>query len=116
MLASSLPHRIVIDTLTDVQDNITGEITQSWNEYVSTWAKVTPFSNKDMLNAQAKFTLSKMRCVIRYNQTTKGITSNMRVRWREKYYRIEGEPYADNVKGVDWLTLNLSTGEKSWQQ
>ena len=116
MRASELPHRILVEQLLSVQDQVTGEITQAWVDYVKVWAKVTPFSNKDRLSAQAVGVLSKMRCIVRYSTLTQAITSDMRVLWRGKYYRIEGDPYADNIKGVDWLTINLATGEKTWQE
>lgn len=115
MLASDLPHRIAIESLTNIQDQETGELTQSWGLYANLYAKVTPFSNKDRMQAQALNSLSKMRCVVRYNSLTKGIVSDMRVKWRDKYYRIDGEPYADNEKGLEWLTMNLTSGEESWQ-
>ena len=114
MLASDLPHRIVIESLTNVQDQETGELTQSWSLYANLYAKVTSFSNKDRMQAQALNSMSKMRCVVRYNSLTRVITSDMRLKWRDKYYRIDGEPYADNDKGLVFLTINLMSGEESW--
>lgn len=114
MMAGELTHTVIVEAPSEVQDPETGEIIETWRLYAKLRAKVTPFSNKDRLAAQAVNSLSKLRCTLRYNSVSMGIESAMRVKWRGVYYRIEGEPYSDNKRGTDKVTINLATGEKSW--
>ena len=55
------------------------------------------------------------RCRIRYSSKAIQINSTMRVMFRDKYWKIDGDPMPDNQSGLEWLTLNLAEGEDAWQ-
>lgn len=113
--AGKLPHRITIEHFEEVQDQETGRITNQWTVFAKLWSKVEPLSTKDQLQAQAINSKMTARCRIRYSSKAVQITSKMRVLFREKYWKIDGEPMADNESGLEWITLNLAEGESAWQ-
>ena len=116
MNAGKLPHRIRIESSTETQDQKTGHITNEWSEFATVWGKLEPLSTKDILQAQAINSTMSARCKIRYSKKAIQIDSTMRVLFRGKYWKIDGEPMPDNESGLEWLTLNLAEGESSWQK
>lgn len=112
--AGNLPHRIIVQALTKIQDPNTGRLTSIWSDFAKVWAKVDPLSTKDRLQAQAVNSNMTARCKIRYSSKTIQIDSTMRVLFRTKYWKIDGDPMPDNQSGLEWLTLNLAEGDKSW--
>lgn len=115
MQSGKLPHRITIEHFEEVQDQEIGRITNQWTEFTKVWAKVEPLSTKDVLSAQAINSTMSARCRMRYSSKSAQITSKMRLLFRSKYWKIDGEPMADNESGLEWLTINLSEGESAWQ-
>ena len=116
MQSGKLPHRITIEHQTEgEQDQVTGYVPIIWAEFAKVWGKLEPLSTKDQLQAQAINSTMTARCKIRYSSKAIQVNSTMRVMFRSKYWKIDGDPIADNESGLEWLTLNLSEGESSWQ-
>ena len=117
MQSGKLPHRITIEYETEgEQDQVTGYVPIIWTEFTKVWGKLEALSTKDQLQAQAINSSMTARCKIRYSIKASQIDSTMRVLFRGKYWKIDGDPISDNQSGLEWLTLNLSEGESSWQQ
>lgn len=116
MQSGKLPHRITIEHQTEgEQDQVTGYVPIIWAEFAKVWGKLEPLSTKDQLQAQAINSTMTARCKIRYSSKAIQVNSTMRVMFRDKYWKIDGDPITDNESGLEWLTLNLSEGESSWQ-
>jgi SPP1 family predicted phage head-tail adaptor len=114
--AGKLTHRITIQhEIEGDQDQVTGHVPVIWTEFTKVWGKLEALSTKDQLQAQAINSTMTARCRIRYSSTASQIDSTMRVLFRGKYWKIDGDPIPDNESGLEWLTLNLSEGESSWQ-
>lgn len=77
-----------------------------WEHILTVWGQFTPLSVKDVINAQAQDTDITARLKIRHRTD---ITHVMRVEHRGVMYEIVGEPLADNVSGLDYLTLALKS-------
>lgn len=117
MQSGKLPHRITIEYETEGdQDQVTGYVPIIWTEFTKVWGKLEALSTKDQLQAQAINSSMTARCKIRYSIKASQIDSTMRVLFRGKYWKIDGDPIPDNESGLEWLTLNLAEGESSWQQ
>ena len=117
MQSGKLPHRITIEYETEGdQDQVTGYVPVIWTEFAKLWGKLEGLSTKDQLQAQAVNSSMTARLKIRYSSKSALINSTMRVLFRGKYWKIDGDPVADNESGLEWLTINLSEGESSWQQ
>lgn len=113
--AGKLQHRITIQhEIEGDQDPETGRIKNEWVEFTKVWGKHEGLSTRDQLQAQAINSTMTARCRIRYSSTASQINSKMRVLFRGKYWKIDGDPVADNESGLEWLTLNLSEGESGW--
>lgn len=116
MQSGKLPHRITIEYETEGdQDQVTGYVLITWMEFTKVWGKLEALSTKDQLQAQAINSNMTGRCRIRYSSKAAQIDSTMRVLFRGKYWKIDGDPIPDNESGLEWLTLNLAEGESSWQ-
>lgn len=116
MQSGKLPHRITIEYETEgEQDQVTGYVPIIWAEFAKVWGKLEALSTKDQLQAQAINSSMTARCKIRYSSTASQINSTMRVLFRGKYWKIDGDPISDNQSGLEWLTLNLAEGLESWR-
>lgn len=116
MQSGKLPHRITIEHQTEGdQDQVTGYVPIIWAEFAKVWGKLEPLSTKDQLQAQAINSTMTARCKIRYSSKAIQVNSTMRVMFRGKYWKIDGDPIPDNESGLEWLTLNLAEGETPWQ-
>lgn len=116
MQSGRLPHRITIEhEIEGEQDKITGYVPIIWTEFAKVWGKLEALSTKDQLQAQAINSSMTARCRIRYSTKASQINSTMRVLFRGKYWKIDGDPIPDNESGLEWLTLNLAEGLESWQ-
>lgn len=117
MQSGKLPHRITIEYETEgEQDKVTGYVPTIWAEFAKVWGKLEALSTKDQLQAQAINSSMTARCKIRYSTKASQINSTMRVLFRGKYWKIDGDPIPDNQSGLEWLTLNLAEGDSSWDQ
>lgn len=116
MQSGKLPHRITIEYETEgEQDQVTGYVPIIWAEFAKVWGKLEALSTKDQLQAQAINSSMTARCKIRYSIKASQIDSTMRVLFRGKYWKIDGDPISDNQSGLEWLTLTLAEGESLWQ-
>ena len=114
MQSGKLPHRITIEYETEgEQDQVTGYVPIIWTEFTKVWGKLEALSTKDQLQAQAINSSMTARCKIRYSIKAAQINSTMRVLFRGKYWKIDGDPISDNQSGLEWLTLNLAEGLES---
>lgn len=116
MQSGKLRHLITIEHQTEgEQDQVTGYVPIIWAEFAKVWGKLEPLSTKDQLAAQAVSSKMTARCRIRYSSKSSQINSTMRVMFRDKYWKIDGDPMPDNKSGLEWLTLNLAEGEAEWK-
>lgn len=116
MQSGKLPHRITIEyEIEGDQDQVTGYVPIIWTEFTKVWGKLEALSTKDQLQAQAINSSMTARCKIRYSIKASQIDSTMRVLFRGKYWKIDGDPISDNQSGLEWLTLNLAEGLESWR-
>lgn len=105
MNASQLRHRVTLLT----QQSTINELGEHLTEWVATkkiWAHVTPLSVKDMMVAQGTGSRMTARCTIRHQA---GITSGMRLLYKDQHYAITGDPLPDPKSGREYLTLMLET-------
>ena len=71
-----------------------------------------PTFQQGMLLAKAANSSIQARAKVRYSSTTKQVDSTMRVLFDGYYYKIDGNPMRDPDSRREYLTINLSTGEK----
>ena len=101
-----LRHRVVIERLTDVQDPITGEMTQSWSIYDQRWAEYVANSVSQFIAASATQSEVKGRFALRADD---GIVPSMRIIHRGKRYEILGV-MPDPDSGLEFITCAVSEG------
>ncbi|HFX6304348.1 phage head closure protein [Acinetobacter nosocomialis] len=112
--ASNLRHRITIQKATQTQDQNTGKLIPLWSNFATIWAEVTDLSTRDVIAAQAANSTIQARAKVRFSSTTNQIDSTMRVLFDGYYYKIDGKPMRDPDSRREYLTINLSTGDKAW--
>lgn len=83
------------------------EIASTWTDYAKVWAKITPLSSKDLINAQAVQSEVVARMVVRHRTD---ITTDMRVVHRGRVYHIASAGLDDNQNGLIYTTYQLSSG------
>lgn len=99
-----LRHRLTILMPVAEQDSDTGEMESTWYILSKLWGSFEPYSTKDVLLAGTLDEQTEARAVIRYHS---GITSKMRVLFRNKIYQITGNPLPDTDSGLEYMTLML---------
>lgn len=112
--ASNLRHRITIQKPTQTQDPNTGKLIITWSTFTTVWAEVTDLSTRDVIAAKAANSTIQARAKVRFSSTTKQIDSTMRVLFDGYFYKIDGNPMRDPESRREYLTINLSTGDKAW--
>ena len=100
-----LRHRLVLLFLAEDQDSDTGEMVETWEEFDTVWGSFEPYSTKDVLLARSAQEQSSVRAVIRYKEE---VTSDMRVSFRSRLYKIDGPPLPDTDSGIEYMTLMLA--------
>ncbi|HBM1000948.1 MULTISPECIES: phage head closure protein [Acinetobacter] len=113
-ITPKLKHRITIQKAIQTQDQNTGKLITSWSNFATIWAEVTDLSTRDVIAAKAANSAIQARAKVRYSSTTKQIDSTMRVLFDGYFYKIDGNPMRDPDSRREYLTINLSTGEKAW--
>lgn len=105
--AGRLRHRVDIQSRSNVQDPITGEITVTW---VNTWtavpAAIEPLSAREFIAAQAVQSAVTARITLRYRA---GLDASMRIVHNGTIYNIAGV-LADPDSGIGYVTLPCSQG------
>ncbi|WP_111849495.1 phage head closure protein [Acinetobacter baumannii] len=114
MQSGRLKHRITIQKPVNTQDPVTGKLIQTWEDVKTIFAEVTDLSTRDVIAAKAASSTIQARAKVRYSTTAKQINSTMRVLFDGYYYRIDGNPLRDPDSRREYLTINLSTGDKAW--
>jgi len=102
--AGKLRHRLVLLTLTSEQDS-DGEMTETWTELDTVWGSFEPYSVKDILAARTAQEQTSARAVIRYHA---GVSSDQRLSFRGRLYKIDGPPLPDVDSGLEYMTLMLA--------
>jgi SPP1 family predicted phage head-tail adaptor len=77
-----LDQRVQIMSATETQSG-SGAIIQTWAEYATRWASVTPTGGNEVIIADAPQAISKCRFVFRYDS---GIDEKMRLVWDSHSY------------------------------
>ena len=106
-LANELRHRITVQAMGPDRDEDNYSIDPIWTEYKKLWAKVTHFSGKDLIAAQANQSKVVARLKIRYRED---ITTEMRIIYKDKIYCIDSQALEDNSTGYEYVTFLLSQG------
>jgi len=102
--AGKLRHRFVLWSLTYEQDS-DGEMDETWEELDTVWGAFEPYSTKDVMIARTAQEKTTARAVIRYRDD---VTSDQRLSFRSRLYKIDGPPLPDKDSGLEYLTLMLS--------
>lgn len=105
--AGRLRHRVDIQSRSNVQDPVTGEITTTW---VNTWtavpAAIEPLSAREFIAAQAVQSMVTARITLRYRA---GLDASMRIVHNGTIYNPAGF-LADPDSGLEYVTIPVSTG------
>lgn len=117
--AGKLRHRVRIesyDYLRDgsgevIQDPVTGETSQSWQEVATVWAAIEPLSAREFIAASATQSAITARIVIRYRD---GLNASMRLIHKDKIYNPAGF-LADKVSGLEYITIPVTEGVSEGQ-
>lgn len=104
--AGRLRHRVTIQRPGTTQDPITGEMVNTWADYLSLWAHVEPASVREFIAADAEQSEVRGKITLRYRND---LDATMRVLHRGAVYQILGV-MADNQSGLEWITLAVSEG------
>jgi len=102
--AGKLRHRLALLALTSEQDS-DGEMVETWVTYDTVWGAFEPYSTKDVIAARSVQETTMARAVIRYRDD---VTSELRLSFRSKTYKIDGPPLPDTDSGMEYMTLMLS--------
>lgn len=113
MRASKLRQKIIVQHR--VEDGSVEYPKVSWQDFTVTWADMQDLSTKDSLKGQAIGISLVSRCIIRYSEKNKLITSDMRVFFDGRYYQINGVPKRDLGDRRTYITLELKEGLKEWR-
>lgn len=104
MQAGKLRHQVVIQRLVPVQDETTGEITETWEDFATEWAEVRPASVREFIAANIEESEITAKVLIRYRP---GIKASMHIIHGSQVFNIEGV-LSDPKSGIEYLTLPVS--------
>lgn len=108
--AGELKHRVTIQSrVNGGRDEDGYELPSEWIDYKKAYAKITPLSTKDLLNAQAADSEITARMKVRY-RTGLDIDTTMRVVWKGRLYAIDSQGLDDSDSGLEYFTFALSGG------
>ena len=100
MNLSKLNRRIAIQEPLKTDDGMGGYETE-WRDIFSVWAAIWPVSAKQVIANEAVISVTSHRIRIRYRSDIK---SEYRVRYKDRYFTIYGQPI--NVdEGNVWMDL-----------
>lgn len=106
LAAGKLRHRLLIQKPVTTQDQQTGEMKVVWTDVASVWGSMEPLSAREFIAANTEQSEVRGKAVIRYRDD---IDATMRIVYRGKRHNILGV-LADNVSGLEYVTLPLSEG------
>lgn len=100
-----LRHRITIQRLSNTQ-NYYGEIAintnKTWTDVVTVRAGIYPISGKEFFSAETVNSEITHKVKIRY---IKGLTSNMRIKFGDRYFQIISPPINFQEKNIELQLL-----------
>lgn len=112
MRAGRLRHRLTVQSISQSQDLVTGEIVQGWTDTgLKIWGSIEPLSVREFIEAKAAQGEVSARVLTRWND---GIDESMRL-VNEKTgtaYEIKGPPMTDTVSNRHYMTLMVGSGVK----
>lgn len=106
MHLGALNRKIEIQALSINQNQTTGAIENTWEEFCSPWASVVFSSGDEDVAAKAETVFKKVVFTVRWSQTTASVTEKMRVLFEDAYYEIVSAIPADGRR--DWITISCS--------
>lgn len=108
--AGRLRHRLLFQSPVYTQDQDTGDMVKTWEDYNTFWGAIEPLSARDLIAAQQESSRVSARIVVRYNPNVK---DNMRIYHaaKDQFYNIEGILY-DKESGLEYMTIPVSEGLK----
>lgn len=105
--AGRLRHRVDIQSKSNVQDPVTGEITTTWvNTWTSVPASIEPLSAREFIAAQAVQSMVTARITLRYRV---GLDASMRIVHNGTIYNPAGF-LGDPDSGLEHVTIPCSQG------
>lgn len=100
----NLRHRVAIQSLVPVQDDTTGNITDTWSTFATVWAEIRPLNAREFIAAAAAQSKVTEMVTIRY---IAGVKQSMRILHRAQILNVEGV-LPDQKSGIEYLTLPVS--------
>lgn len=78
-------HRLTIERAVETRNSV-GEVVETWTTFQQVRARVVPRGGKETKDGRLIYAPGSAAIYLRYRP---GVTSKMRVRWGDRYYRIE---------------------------
>jgi len=95
--AGELRHRIAFQQVAEIQNPLTGAITQAWSTFrQDVPADILPVSSGERLKADAAQDSTRVRFLVRYDGGL-GVTGKMRILHEGMIYNIVGSPIPDRT-------------------
>lgn len=94
--AGEFRHVIIIQKLVKVRNEF-GELIDTWNDFLELRAAVYPLSGKDLFAAETINSETTHKVNIRYIE---GISSAMRVKFKDRYFEITSPPINFQEKNI----------------
>lgn len=91
---------IVIQQVTLSDNTFTTKGEESWSNFASAWAFVTPMEASERFTSQQKFSSRVSTFEIRY---VSGVTAKMRISYESTYWRILGIKEIGRRRGLEIL-------------
>jgi SPP1 family predicted phage head-tail adaptor len=68
-----------------------GDISTSWTDYLTTWAKIRPLSGKELVAGEAVQNVATHEVTVRY-RADKPLTASMQMVYAGRYFNITSPP------------------------
>lgn len=108
LAAGKLRHRVSLQSQSQTQNPVTGEIVVTWVEVAEIWAAIEPLSAREFIAAQATQSQVTGKIVIR----ERTIDASMRIVHGATVYNLHGI-LNDPFSGREYMTIPVSTGVSS---
>jgi len=95
-LSNQFKHKITFQSFIDSQTE-NGFDEQAWDDVVSCWAGIKTLKPKEFYEAAQLQNENKIRFIIRFR---KDIHSAMRIKHKNRFYEIIGEPINDDMQNI----------------
>lgn len=100
----TLNYKVTIENVTETKDAY-GDPIQTWSTYAIRSAKLTPLQGRETFIYQQRYSESNMVFRILYDNTTKNITTKMRVLYKNIIYQIDDVLNLNNEnREIDLIT------------